>query len=226
MASQEFGGAESWGILPPLSSDRIALDDSSAYGAIVDYLCEEKPGDVPFAYDIVWSHWSLKRRFEAHGFEGIRNARTIWTRVRYYVDFPTSTEIAWKNSLIKELETLYAPVTGKRVRELVNQLDAHEFRIREQATNELLQLGITAETGLLDALRSKLSIEAEERVRRNLKRMPKDVPASHNEAGMLPYLELKNSAEAREILISLTRNMPNAWIAKEASAILKRKTPP
>jgi hypothetical protein len=112
----------------------------------------------------------------------------------------------------------------KRLEQLLAALDDEEFRVREQATADLLKLGKPAVPILRKAMEKGLSGEARKRVETILERlrsnsaMPADILRSLRG---IETLERVGTALARKALEDLTRVLPSA-LAEEARQAAER----
>jgi sugar lactone lactonase YvrE len=103
-------------------------------------------------------------------------------------------------ALLQERLPPVAAVEPKRLARLLADLDGDNFAIREKASNELLQLGGSAEPALRKALSNKPSPEA----RRRIERLLKSVGGRHlRSMRAVEVLERVGTDEAREQLEKL-----------------------
>jgi hypothetical protein len=123
----------------------------------------------------------------------------------------------------KHLQPAAAP-DGKRLRELIADLDSEQFAVRDQATKELKALGDRA--GL--ALRKFLEAEASPETRRRLEVLLEKLEAveltgeSLRAARAVALLESIASADARRHLQSLAVGLREARLTRAARAALDR----
>src|SRR5205823_5086816 len=96
--------------------------------------------------------------------------------------------------------------------------------VREGAAKELEAVGETAAGTLRAALGEKSSLEARRRVERLLEKLrgPVTRPETLRALRAVAVLEDIGSAEARQILTTLTKGEPDARLTREAQATLKR----
>jgi RNA polymerase sigma factor (sigma-70 family) len=114
----------------------------------------------------------------------------------------------------------------ERLKQLITDLDAIEFKKREAAIKELEKYGVLAEPALRKALTEQPPLEVKQRVERLLKILEGDgkplTAAQQRDVRAVRILERINAAEARQLLDALVRESPGWWIRQEARAALKR----
>jgi hypothetical protein len=110
-----------------------------------------------------------------------------------------------------------------RVRKLLDALDHDEFGTREQAVDELTDLGEDVRPVLEKALGDKPSPEVRRRLQRVLDKLgePKPSPSQLRLARSVEVLERLGTAEARKVLEFLAASEQPA-VAREAAAALQR----
>jgi WD40 repeat protein len=114
-------------------------------------------------------------------------------------------------------------VDGKRIADLVKDLDHPRFAVRQQATVALEKLGDLAETALRQALAGSRSLEYRRRVEQLLDRLDgTPTPARLREWRALTALEWIGTAPARQVLKGLADGTPEARLTQEARASLLR----
>jgi WD40 repeat protein len=112
----------------------------------------------------------------------------------------------------------------KQVARLIADLDSDSFAARQKATEELRRLGERVESGLREALKGSLSLEARKRVKellegvRALAVSPKQLRALR----ALEALEHIGTPEARQVLESLAKGATEVRLTQEAKASLER----
>jgi hypothetical protein len=112
----------------------------------------------------------------------------------------------------------------KRVEELIAQRDAKQFKVRDQATGELLKIGDFLVPVFDRALAARPSPETKKRLEDLRSKMTSMV--LHGE-GLRAYravevLELIGTPEARQVLQTLADGAPGALLTTSARAALKR----
>jgi RNA polymerase sigma factor (sigma-70 family) len=116
-----------------------------------------------------------------------------------------------------------------KLKQLIADLDADEFKKRAAANQELEKLGVLAEPALRAALAKGPPLETKQRVERLLKLLEGDgKPLSavqHREVRAVRVLEHTEAPEARQLLELLVKASPGWWVRQEAQAALKRLTP-
>jgi hypothetical protein len=106
----------------------------------------------------------------------------------------------------------------KRITQLVGDLDADDFAVREKAIEGLQKLGEPAEPALRRALKGQPPLEVKRRIEQLLEklRMP---PERLQALRALEVLERLDTAESRQLLKELTDGAPDAWLTHEVKAI-------
>lgn len=122
-------------------------------------------------------------------------------------------------------------VTPKRLRELLTDLDAEQFAVREAADHELGRLCELAEPALADVLKGRPPLEVRRRVERRLARIRKREldPEALLAVRWVEVLESVGTPEARAALKRLAGGAPGArltWEAKASLGRLARRTAP
>jgi RNA polymerase sigma factor (sigma-70 family) len=119
-----------------------------------------------------------------------------------------------------------APAPAK-LKQLIADLDAVEFKKREAATLELEKLGVLAEQALRAALAAGPPLETKQRLERLVKLLAGDgkplTAAQQREVRAVRILEWTDAPEARQLLEMLVRESPAWWVRQEAQAALKRQ---
>jgi hypothetical protein len=88
---------------------------------------------------------------------------------------------------------------AQKARELIRKLDDDEFRVRDEATQELAKLGLAAERFLTEALRAKPSPEA----RLRMEKLLQELRGFDNRLRAIRVLELVGTEEAKALLREL-----------------------
>ncbi len=130
--------------------------------------------------------------------------------------------------LRKQLEPRAPGPDMKRIRQLVTDLDADEFKKREAATKDLEALGKAAEAALRAALAGKPSPEVKARAERLLRRLGGDgrgpTPEEQRELRAVRLLEQAGTPEARAALEALSKGPAGQLVTQEAKEALGRLT--
>jgi hypothetical protein len=113
---------------------------------------------------------------------------------------------------------------AKRIAQLVKDLDADDFDVREKASDELEKIGGPAAGALRKALEGTPSAELRIRAGRLLEKVAGKVksPDVLRRERALEVLEQIGGAEARAILEEIARGAPEAALTQEAKAAVKR----
>jgi len=121
-----------------------------------------------------------------------------------------------------------ATADEKRIAQLIADLDSDEFAAREKATRELEALGEAAAEPCRTALTGNPSIESRRRLERLLSKQIHDMgqPSAERLRTLraLEVLERARTPEARQLLTTLAKGAPGAWLTREAKAALERLT--
>jgi hypothetical protein len=117
-----------------------------------------------------------------------------------------------------------------KVKKLIADLDADEFRVREAASKELAKLGKSAESPLRAALAGSPSAEVKGRLERLLEVIGAETltPEQQRDIRAVRVLEQGGSPEGRKLLEELTGDSAPWWVIREAKAArerLDRRTP-
>jgi hypothetical protein len=123
---------------------------------------------------------------------------------------------------LKFLQARLRPVKAadsKKVAALLEDLDSKVFAQREQAARALEELGEAAEKALRDALAAKPSLEVRQQI---LHLLEKRDQAALRSLRAVEALEHIGTAEARELLVSLSQDSPNPLVAEASRAAVAR----
>jgi WD40 repeat protein len=109
-----------------------------------------------------------------------------------------------------------------RVAQLVRDLGAESFAVRERATEELGALGGVAAPALEAALTGKPEPEVKRRAERLLAGIKADAPGQLRQVRAVEVLEHASTPEARKALAELAAGHPAAPVTREAKVALGR----
>jgi RNA polymerase sigma factor (sigma-70 family) len=118
-----------------------------------------------------------------------------------------------------------AAVDGKRLAQLVADLESNEFGVRQKASEELEKLGDLAEAALLKVLAAQPPLETKQRIENLLDKVATDqaLPVEALRAlRVIEALEGQRTPEAREALKALAAGTPGTRLTREAQASLVR----
>jgi RNA polymerase sigma factor (sigma-70 family) len=115
---------------------------------------------------------------------------------------------------------------ARQVARWLAALDSNRFTERERATRELERLGDQAEVALRRFLQGRPALETRRRAEGVLARLegPVTSPERLRPLRALEVLERLGTAEARQVLKTLTQGAPAARLTREAKATLERLT--
>ncbi len=114
-----------------------------------------------------------------------------------------------------------AAAPAERLADLIKKLDNDSFQVRDQATQELKNLGLTAEKALLQAARNKPSLEVAKRTDQLLADLDTGADWQRTQTA-LKLLEELPPTTIRELLQSLAKGDPDSRLTREANAMLQR----
>jgi WD40 repeat protein len=128
--------------------------------------------------------------------------------------------VAWIQDHIKPV----SPLDRKRATELIKQLDDVQFKVRTQATSELLKIGEPLLPLLDQSLSGSLSAEADRRLNEVRGKLTALVVQGERlrAARAVEVLELIGTPKARQVLRTLAGGAPDALLTVSAQAALKR----
>ena len=128
---------------------------------------------------------------------------------------------------IELLKTKALPANANeqhKFKQWIDELDSDCFKVRENATKELIDSAELAEAALRQALAGPLSLEAQGRVTKVLDKLPGAAPHPTTLATLrsLESLEIINTPEARNLIEELSRGTGDPVRKREAEQTLKR----
>jgi len=128
--------------------------------------------------------------------------------------------VAW----IKERLKPATPLDMMRVEELLKQLDAKQFKVRDIATNELLKLGEQIVPALDKALTANPPLEIKQRLEGLRGKLTGMVLQGERLRAYraIEVLERIGTPEARQVLQALSEGAPGALVTTSAKEALKR----
>jgi WD40 repeat protein len=128
--------------------------------------------------------------------------------------------------LHQRLHPVRAP-DPKYLARLIAQLDSPSYPVREAATTQLYKLGELAEPALRRALAPKLPLEVRRRLEHLLSKFGQEpTPDQRRAVRVTGVLERIGSVEARRLLESLAKGVPEDRLTREAQATLERLARP
>jgi hypothetical protein len=123
--------------------------------------------------------------------------------------------------VIKERVKPIRTPDGKRIAQLLRDLESEQFAVREKATRELEEIGDAVEPALRKAMANKPTAE----LRKRLALLLEKVDAARGRLRALRCIEMLehlNTPAAQEVLRSLAAGAPDAWLTRQAKASLGR----
>ena len=119
------------------------------------------------------------------------------------------------------------PADPAKLRKLIVNLNNDRFRVREQASKELLAMGVQAHAALQKALHDGPTAEARQRIEQLLSQVGNVAtrPGTLRRLRAMQILERISSKESRAILLELAKGHPLAPETREARAALTRISP-
>jgi WD40 repeat protein len=127
--------------------------------------------------------------------------------------------------MLKERLTPALPLADpKRIGQLLADLDARKYAVREKATRELEKMGPLAQTDLQKALTREPSLEMRKRIERLLEKLqgPITSPETLQSLRGIAVLQLIGTPDALGVLETLARGCPEARLTQEAKIALER----
>jgi hypothetical protein len=125
--------------------------------------------------------------------------------------------------LLQQRVSAIAPVPREKIEQLVNDLDASRFDMRNKASMELARIIEQAEPVLRKVLAGRPSLELLRRAELLLEnRDPLDSPERRHNLRALVVLEHLGTPEACRVLHNLAQGAPEALLTNEARAALSR----
>jgi RNA polymerase sigma factor (sigma-70 family) len=122
-----------------------------------------------------------------------------------------------------------AATDEKRLARMIADLDSDEFTVREKANQDLEALGEAAVAACRTALKGNPSTESRRRLERLLSEQIRDTarpsPERLRTLRALEVLERAGTPEARQLLTTLAKGAPGAWLTREARTALERNKP-
>jgi hypothetical protein len=113
-------------------------------------------------------------------------------------------------------------VDEKRVTQLLGDLDADAFAVRQKATKELEEMGEAVEPFLRQAIQGTPSIELRRRVEALLEKLSEASTERLRKLRAVEVLEWINTRHSRQLLNDLAQGAPDAWLTREAKTSLIR----
>jgi WD40 repeat protein len=115
------------------------------------------------------------------------------------------------------------PLDADRLKKLIGDLNSDRFKVRNEATRALAELGELAGPAMEEALKKKPALEIGQRLQRLLGSMKRDSsPADLSRTRAVQALELASTAEARAVLRDWSAGAPGARLTEDARAALAR----
>jgi WD40 repeat protein len=117
-------------------------------------------------------------------------------------------------------------IGGRRIADLLADLEDNRFAIREKAMRELEKCGELAEQALRRRLTEKPPLDVCRRIDQLLSRLDEPIasPVRLRELRAITVLEYAGTAPARQVLENLAKGAPEARLTREAKASLERLT--
>jgi hypothetical protein len=116
-----------------------------------------------------------------------------------------------------------AAIDGRRIDQLLADLDSDRFEVRQEAYRRLREMGDRVEPALRKVLADKPSAELRVRVKELLQEVdPANSPERVRELRAVEVLEHIGTAEARAVLRTLAEGATDSRLTREAKASLKR----
>ncbi len=125
---------------------------------------------------------------------------------------------------LKQKMNKLVPVDRQRIAVLLAELSHEQITRRDKAVQDLEKVGALCEPMLAAALQKPSSMDMRRRMEKLLGKAqsPDPSPDTLLALRLLEALELANSAEARQVMESLTKEVPPTRITEEAKVSLAR----
>jgi hypothetical protein len=144
--------------------------------------------------------------------------------------FAAVWEISERDEAVRDLWQRISPVrpvkksrASKSISDLIADLDSEKFRVRDDATEDLAELGERAVPALSEALKKQPGLEVERRIQRLLDTFRKGpTPEELRQMRAVQALELAATPEARAVLREWAGGAPGAGLTEDARAVLTR----
>ncbi|HEY7423857.1 MAG TPA: hypothetical protein VH682_06385, partial [Gemmataceae bacterium] len=188
-------------------------------------VADERPG-FPDWFD--YQYWPTHRTpLPPQEFSKLLKAKNPWTRILTYLTFPARCPRDWTRALLEDCRQLTRPLPADQFAQLLHDLDADSFAVREKASERLEQLGERVETHLKQASQTPLSPEAKRRVRSALEKIAA-TPRSPDCDQVIRYLiETTRTPETDAILTALAEGDPDIRLTQYVkTALQERQKPP
>jgi hypothetical protein len=203
---EEIGTLEARQVLEKLSQGAAGVRLTNASKAALERLAQAKESPAPPTPDSLWSH--LGREDAAQAYRAMRNLSA------------TPKEAV---SLLRRQLKPVPVVAEKDLAALLADLEADDFRTREQASEALGKAGEQAVPALKKALDRQPTLDARRRIERLLEQLTQATPAAALRGlRAIEVLEHVGTPDAKPILLSLSGGAPEAFVTREAKASLQR----
>jgi len=185
----------------------------------VDYLMEKRPiAAGPIAWHLT-GRWNDLSNVE---WKMLREAPNPWVRGLVLLSCPARFDPLETQSILDALSRVKQPLDETAFGLLLERLKSDDFRIRERATNDLVQHGVTVTGGLKSLLSRPLDADLESRVRSALAKIERLEPDSL-EVRAFDLISLKTTDISKRLLEALSHNMPESWIQKASRVELQKR---
>jgi hypothetical protein len=172
----------------------------------------------------VFDYWrSEKTNLSAYDVQRLMRSRNLWTKMSTYGTFPERCEKEWRDAILSELRNLDRALPGSDIGRLLVSLEDRQFRVRENASQELINLGVLAEPAVRARLEKAISPEARRRLQGILTIVSSEKSRRYP-SKVLAEFGAGRTAEYRELLEALEAGRQDAWLTKEAKAVLRRRS--
>jgi RNA polymerase sigma factor (sigma-70 family) len=185
-----------------------ASDDAPVYVWDVEGCYGKPPSTVPFSGEEAENLWQTLND---------SNATAAFDAMRHLLNRPVPTA-----ALLRERLKPAPPLDDKVIRQLLRDLDADDFAVRERAAAELELLADRAAPALRKALDGKPSEEVKRRVGQLLESTGPGAPGLRREVRAVEVAERLGTAEARQLLDTWAGGDKDAALTREARAAVER----
>jgi WD40 repeat protein len=203
---EEIGTREARQTLSKLSKGAPGVNLTTAAKAAVDHLAaaKERPGPAPS--EQLWTDL------------GSDDATKAFRAMSALSASPQEAA-----ALVRKQLKPVPVVEDKEIAALLDNLNADDYMVREQATEALAKIGEQALPAMKQALNGKIALEARKRLERLVEQAVSQTAAPLlRGVRAIEVLEHSGTPECKHVLVALAGGAPQAQLTREAKASLQR----
>lgn len=195
--------------------------DKERINFYVSYLKQPRP---VAANDVLYylERQDRMKSVDSSQWESLLDKADPLVRLLLYCRVPSRFRDEQARRVLDEASKYKKPVKAEIIESTFRRLKDDSFRVREQATNDLIELGEMAVPAIQEALGKKPTADEEARLNNSLKKITQAIPDAFEKALFTNFRET-DSPEADRVIAALAKNHPEAWITKEAIKELKNR---